>query len=125
MAVQQSLYMHFVAVNIWTLNGIELLQAPAANHKETADTMLETFGLSNIAPQVGKGFNRYVQQYLTIRIQYTPRTMTVSCSCLTPCFCIKGQKSNPSSLRRPSTSMQYYELPAPAYLRISTCPVKV
>ena len=34
------------------------MQAPAANHKETADTMLETFGLSNISPQVGKGFNR-------------------------------------------------------------------
>ncbi|CAK0783055.1 hypothetical protein CVIRNUC_006250 [Coccomyxa viridis] len=32
--------------------------APAANHKESADTMLETFGLSNICPQVGRGFNR-------------------------------------------------------------------
>ncbi|BDA47734.1 probable endonuclease G, mitochondrial [Coccomyxa sp. Obi] len=32
--------------------------APAANHKETADTMLETFVLSNISPQVGRGFNR-------------------------------------------------------------------
>ena len=28
--------------------------------------MLETFGLSNIAPQVGKGFNRYLWQRLTI-----------------------------------------------------------
>ncbi|EIE23808.1 DNA/RNA non-specific endonuclease, partial [Coccomyxa subellipsoidea C-169] len=32
--------------------------APAANHKETADTMLETFVLSNTSPQVGRGFNR-------------------------------------------------------------------
>ncbi|BDA51432.1 Endonuclease G, mitochondrial [Coccomyxa sp. Obi] len=32
--------------------------APAANHKETAETMWETFVLSNISPQVGKDFNR-------------------------------------------------------------------
>jgi len=37
---------------------LRLPQAPAANHKESADTMLETFVLSNISPQVGKGFNR-------------------------------------------------------------------
>ncbi len=33
-------------------------QAPAANHKASAETMLETFALSNISPQVGRGFNR-------------------------------------------------------------------
>lgn len=35
-----------------------MVQAPAANHKETADTMQETFSLSNISPQIGRGFNR-------------------------------------------------------------------
>lgn len=38
-----------------------MVQAPAANHKETADTMQETFSLSNISPQIGRGFNRSVQ----------------------------------------------------------------
>lgn len=55
--------------------------------------MLETFGLSNIAPQVGKGFNRYVQQRVTIWVPYTPRTMKLSCSFYTPCSSIEGQKS--------------------------------
>ena len=34
------------------------MQAPAANHKDSAESMLETFALSNISPQVGRGFNR-------------------------------------------------------------------
>jgi endonuclease G, mitochondrial len=33
--------------------------APAANHKASQDTMDSTFTLSNCAPQVGQGFNRY------------------------------------------------------------------
>ncbi len=37
---------------------LHCVQAPAANHKETAETMLETFVLSNTSPQVGRGFNR-------------------------------------------------------------------
>lgn len=32
--------------------------APASNHKESQGSMDETFSLSNIAPQVGGGFNR-------------------------------------------------------------------
>ena len=32
--------------------------APASNHKATANELKETFSLSNIAPQVGRGFNR-------------------------------------------------------------------
>jgi DNA/RNA endonuclease G (NUC1) len=32
--------------------------APAANHKISQDAMRDTFVLSNISPQVGKGFNR-------------------------------------------------------------------
>ncbi|KAK9814237.1 hypothetical protein WJX72_002706 [[Myrmecia] bisecta] len=31
---------------------------PAANHKESKEALLETFTLSNVSPQVGKGFNR-------------------------------------------------------------------
>ncbi len=33
-------------------------QAPAANYKASQDAMTDTFVLSNISPQVGKGFNR-------------------------------------------------------------------
>ena len=33
--------------------------APAANHKGSQDKMADTFVLTNISPQVGKGFNRY------------------------------------------------------------------
>ena len=36
------------------------LQAPAANHKGDQQGLAETFTLSNISPQVGKGFNRWV-----------------------------------------------------------------
>ena len=32
--------------------------APAADHKGSQKAMEETFTLSNISPQVGKGFNR-------------------------------------------------------------------
>eukprot|EP00887_Chlorella_sp_A99_P004193 scaffold23.g4193.t1 len=32
--------------------------APAANHKQSQETMDETFSLSNMSPQVGEGFNR-------------------------------------------------------------------
>lgn len=32
--------------------------APASNHKESQGSMDETFTLSNVAPQVGEGFNR-------------------------------------------------------------------
>ena len=35
------------------------LQAPAANHKGDQQGLAETFSLSNISPQVGKGFNRW------------------------------------------------------------------
>lgn len=47
-----------------TLHGIAALtllrnvQAPAANYKGSQDAMADTFVLSNISPQVGKGFNR-------------------------------------------------------------------
>ena len=47
-----------------TLHGIaaltvcETMQAPAANYKGSQDAMADTFVLSNISPQVGKGFNR-------------------------------------------------------------------
>lgn len=47
-----------------TLHGIAALtltwnmQAPAANYKASQDAMADTFVLSNISPQVGKGFNR-------------------------------------------------------------------
>lgn len=33
-------------------------QAPAANHKGTQQALEQTFTLTNISPQVGKGFNR-------------------------------------------------------------------
>jgi DNA/RNA non-specific endonuclease len=33
-------------------------QAPAANHKGSQKALEETFKLTNISPQVGKGFNR-------------------------------------------------------------------
>ena len=34
------------------------MQAPAADHKGSQKALLDTFSLSNISPQVGKGFNR-------------------------------------------------------------------
>lgn len=37
-------------------------QAPAAAHKGSQKEMDETFSLTNISPQVGKGFNRWVGQ---------------------------------------------------------------
>ena len=33
-------------------------QAPAANHKGDQVALSETFSMSNMSPQVGKGFNR-------------------------------------------------------------------
>ncbi len=39
-------------------------QAPAANIKSAQDAMNETFVLSNMAPQVGIGFNRHAWAYL-------------------------------------------------------------
>jgi endonuclease G, mitochondrial len=39
-------------------------QAPAANDKFDQDAMNETFVLSNMAPQVGIGFNRHAWSYL-------------------------------------------------------------
>ena len=39
-------------------------QAPAADHKTSQEAMNETFLLSNMAPQVGIGFNRYTWSYL-------------------------------------------------------------
>jgi hypothetical protein len=44
-----------------------MVQAPAANHKETADTMQETFSLSNICPQIGRGFNRFCPIILLLK----------------------------------------------------------
>ena len=34
------------------------MQAPAANHRGNQQSLVETFSLANISPQVGKGFNR-------------------------------------------------------------------
>ena len=39
-------------------------QAPAADHTASHEQMNETFLLSNMAPQVGIGFNRYIWAYL-------------------------------------------------------------
>jgi endonuclease G len=39
-------------------------QAPAANDKSSQEAMNETFVLSNMAPQVGIGFNRHAWAYL-------------------------------------------------------------
>jgi DNA/RNA non-specific endonuclease len=36
----------------------DAVQAPAANHKGSQKALEETFRLTNISPQVGKGFNR-------------------------------------------------------------------
>ena len=44
--------------NIAALTLCENMQAPAANYKGSQDAMADTFVLSNISPQVGKGFNR-------------------------------------------------------------------
>lgn len=37
---------------------------PAADAKQSQQAMSETFLLSNIAPQVGEGFNRHYWAYL-------------------------------------------------------------
>ncbi len=43
-----------------SLADVACTQAPAANHKGSQKALQETFKLTNISPQVGKGFNRCV-----------------------------------------------------------------
>ena len=39
-------------------SSVFVVQAPAANHKGDQRALFETFSMSNMSPQVGKGFNR-------------------------------------------------------------------
>lgn len=56
-----------------TVRGATAQQAPAANHKGSQRALEETFRLTNISPQVGKGFNRYVFIFLCGRV--APRSL--------------------------------------------------
>ena len=42
---------------------------PAANHKGSQNNMADTFVLTNISPQVGRGFNRFVAPLFKIESQ--------------------------------------------------------
>ena len=45
---------------------------PAADAKQSQEAMSETFLLSNIAPQVGDGFNRHCKLLLSMTMLSTP-----------------------------------------------------
>ncbi len=73
--------------------------AAAGNHRQSQDVCDETFVLSNVAPQVGAGFNRDKWEHLERRVRSLTRRHRNVYVCTGPLYLPRMEKDGRSYVR--------------------------